>query len=73
MLNERGRRRAASPSLQNFLTATEIATLFLHRDQRILRFTPRVTGLFHVRMNERGRPVSDPTQRLGFKYIDENS
>jgi hypothetical protein len=54
MLNERGRRRAASLSLQNFLAATEIATLFLDRDQRILRFTPRVTGLFHVRMNEPG-------------------
>lgn len=54
-----------SSDLQNLLTATEIATLFLDRDLRILRFTPKVAELFNVRLQDRGRPISDLTHRLG--------
>jgi two-component system CheB/CheR fusion protein len=55
-----------SSDLQNLLTATEIATLFLDRELRILRFTPKVGHLFNMRMTDRGRPVSDITHRLGY-------
>lgn len=54
-----------SSDLQNLLTATEIATLFLDRDLRILRFTPKLSELFSIRVNDRGRPISDLTHRLG--------
>lgn len=50
--------------LQNLLVATDIATLFLDRELRILRFTPRVTELFNVRPTDSGRPISDLTHRL---------
>ncbi len=53
-----------SSDLQNLLSATEIATLFLDRDLRIMRFTPPLTELFHVRPTDRGRPLSDLTHRL---------
>ena len=49
---------------QNLLAATDIATLFLDRDLRILRFTPKVSELFNVRTTDRGRPLSDITHRL---------
>lgn len=55
--------------LQNLLAATDIATLFLDRDFRILRFTPRVAELFNVRVTDRGRPISDLTHRLGYKEL----
>jgi two-component system CheB/CheR fusion protein len=52
--------------LQNLLAATDIATLFLDRKLRILRFTPKVGLLFNVRMADLGRPVSDLTHCLGY-------
>ena len=57
-----------SSDLQNLLAATDIATLFLDRELRILRFTPRVAEFFNVRISDRGRPISDLTHRLG--YVD---
>jgi two-component system, chemotaxis family, CheB/CheR fusion protein len=51
--------------LQTLMSATEIATIFLDRELRILRFTPRVATLFHVRHSDRGRPMRDLTHRFG--------
>src|ERR1700709_977311 len=48
-----------SGDLQNLLTATDIATLFLDRHLRILRFTPKLGNLFNVRVTDRGRPIAD--------------
>lgn len=53
-----------SSDLQNLLTASDIATLFLDRELRILRFTPKLANLFNVRIQDRGRPISDLTHRL---------
>lgn len=58
-----------SNDLQNFLAATDIATLFLDRDLRILRFTPSVAALFNMRVTDRGRPISDLTNRLGYEQL----
>ena len=55
-----------SSDLTNLLSATDIATLFLDRELRILRFTPKLGELFNVRLSDRGRPISDLTSRLGY-------
>lgn len=55
-----------SSDLQNLLAATHIATLFLDRDLRILRFTPAIGELFNFRMADLGRTLSDFTHRLGY-------
>ena len=55
--------------LNNLLAATDIATLFLDRDLRIVRFTPQVTQLFNIRHTDRGRPLTDLTHRLGYKQL----
>jgi two-component system CheB/CheR fusion protein len=55
-----------SSDLQNLLSATDIATLFIDRGLRILRFTPKIGELFNVRVTDRGRPVSDITHRLSY-------
>jgi signal transduction histidine kinase len=58
-----------SSDLQNLLAATDIATLFLDRELRILRFTPKLGDLFNVRVTDRGRPISDLTHRLGYEGL----
>lgn len=58
-----------SSDLQNLMAATEIATLFLDRKLRILRFTPKIGELFNVRLTDRGRPLSDLTHRLGYDNL----
>lgn len=55
-----------SSDLHNLLASTDIATLFLDRELRILRFTPRLGELFSVRQTDRGRPISDLTNRIGY-------
>lgn len=62
-----------SSDLQNLLSATDIATLFLDRDLRILRFTPRLAELFNIRVTDRGRPISDLTHRLRYPQLDEDA
>jgi two-component system CheB/CheR fusion protein len=62
-----------SSDLQNLLAATEIATLFLDRELRIARFTPRVTHLFNVRQTDRGRPLADITHQLGYSELHEDA
>lgn len=69
-LNQENRHRVEelsqlSGDLTNLLSATDIATLFLDRELRIVRFTPRVGDLFNVRHTDRGRPLSDLTHHLG--------
>jgi two-component system, chemotaxis family, CheB/CheR fusion protein len=59
--------------LQNHLAATDIATLFLDRDLRINRFTPKIGNLFNVRMTDRGRPISNFTHRLGDNKLQEDA
>ncbi|MDW5377900.1 chemotaxis protein CheB [Halomonas sp. HP20-15] len=62
-----------SSDLQNLLTATDIATIFLDRELRILRFTPQVGTLFNIRTADRGRPLSDLTHRLGYDRLTDDA
>ena len=62
-----------SGDLQNLLAATDIATLFLDRQLRIMRFTPQASELFNVRLLDRGRPLSDLTHRLGYDDLQEDA
>ncbi|WP_181869966.1 chemotaxis protein CheB [Halomonas sp. DQ26W] len=62
-----------SNDLQNLLSATGIATIFLDAELRILRFTPQVGRLFNIRMADRGRPLSDLTHRLGYDQLNGDS
>lgn len=59
--------------LQNLLSATDIATLFLDRNLNIVRFTPLVAELFNIRHTDRGRPLSDLTHRLGSAKLQEDA
>jgi two-component system CheB/CheR fusion protein len=53
-----------SSDLQNMFAAADIATIFLDRSLRIVRFTPQTANLFNIRNSDRGRPLDDFNHRL---------
>jgi PAS domain S-box-containing protein len=69
-LDELGR---LNSDLQNLLTSTEIGTIFLDRQFRIKRFTPRAQDLFNLIPTDIGRPLSDITHRLEYEGLSEDA
>jgi len=55
---------AANNDLNNLLTSTNIATLFLDTQLRIRRFTPAATRLFSLIASDVGRPIGDIAQKF---------
>jgi two-component system CheB/CheR fusion protein len=53
-----------SADLEVLLESTGLATLFLDRDLKIVRFTPPLLELFHVMTSDKGRPLAELTHRL---------
>ena len=55
--------------LDNLLTSTEIATLFLDSEFRIRRFTPAARELFNLITTDVGRPISDLAPRVNDPHL----
>ena len=56
--------RRLTDDLNNLLSSSGIATLFLDRDLQIMRFTPSTRDLFNVVAKDVGRPFSDITGNI---------
>ena len=66
-LESRGRADELGPrsgDLRDLLESTGIATVFVDRELRIVRFTPQLPDLFNVRELDVGRPLADITHSL---------
>ncbi len=61
--------RRLSTDLERLLLSTDIGTLFLDRELRIVRYTPRIAALFHARPSDRGRPLRDLHHRLEYDEL----
>lgn len=61
-----------SNDLKYYLASTDIATLFLDKEQRILRYTPKINELFNVRPADQGRPITDQTHKLGYQELNSD-
>ncbi|NNM75183.1 CheR family methyltransferase [Enterovirga aerilata] len=48
----------ATSDLKNFLESTQIATIFLDNDLKVMNFTPTVTQVFHLVETDIGRPIA---------------
>ena len=62
-----------SSDLQSLMAATQIPILFLDRELRILRFTPQLSEIFHVRMTDRGRPVSELKTTIDYDELHDDA
>ncbi|MBI5277226.1 MAG: PAS domain S-box protein [Burkholderiales bacterium] len=56
----------ANSDLQNLMDATAIATIFLDRDLRIMRYTPAAVDLFNLIPGDIGRPLTDMANQVDY-------
>jgi two-component system CheB/CheR fusion protein len=63
----------ANSDLENLMASTDIATLFLDRDLRIQRITPRVRDLFNVTDGDRGRPIGHFTAKVDYDDLEADA
>jgi two-component system CheB/CheR fusion protein len=63
----------AHDDLQNFLVASEIATVFVDRGLCIQRFTPRAAGIFNLIPTDVTRPLFDITHRLEYPQMEADA
>ncbi|RYZ13388.1 MAG: PAS domain S-box protein [Comamonadaceae bacterium] len=59
--------------LQNLITSSEIATIFVDRDMRIKRFTPHASNLFSLIASDLGRSLFDITTRLDYPGLADDT
>jgi two-component system CheB/CheR fusion protein len=55
--------------LQNLIASTDIATIFLDRNLRIKRFTPRAQELFNIKPKDLGRVLAHFTHQLEYENL----
>lgn len=55
--------------LQNLITSTDIATVFVDRGMRIKRFTPRAASIFNMIVSDTGRSLLDITNQLDYPEL----
>lgn len=59
----------ASSDLKNFLESTQIATVFLDNDLRVMTFTPAITQVLHLVETDAGRPISQIKARVPIEEL----
>jgi len=63
----------ANDDLVNLIASTDIATVFVDRQMRIKRFTPRASELFSLIASDVGRSLLDITHRLDYDQLEEDA
>lgn len=59
----------ANSDLQNFMSSTDIATIFLDRSLQIKRYTPSAQQLFNITSVDIGRPLDHFTHHLAYENL----
>ncbi len=62
----------ATSDLTNFLESTQIATVFLDNELKVMNFTPAVTNVFHLVETDIGRPIAHIKARIGIEELFED-
>ncbi|HZE91136.1 MAG TPA: chemotaxis protein CheB, partial [Rhizobacter sp.] len=58
--------------LRNLISSTDMAIVFLDRNLRVKRFTPRAAQLFNLIDGDVGRPLLDITHRLDYPQLADD-
>ncbi|MBZ6075616.1 CheR family methyltransferase [Microvirga puerhi] len=58
--------------LKNFFESTQIATIFLDNDFRVMSFTPAVTEIFHLVETDIGRPITHIKSRIIYEELHDD-
>lgn len=59
----------ATSDLKNFLESTQIATIFLDNDLRVMNFTPAITQVLHLVETDMGRPIAHIKARIPIEEL----
>ncbi len=59
--------------LQNLISSSGIATIFVDRDMRIKRFTPAATRVFNIIAGDVGRSLLDITHKLDYAGLADDA
>src|SRR5207248_10863402 len=59
----------ATSDLRNFLESTQIATVFLGNDLRVMNFTPAITQVLHLVETDTGRPIAHIKARIPIEEL----
>ncbi|MGJ4944818.1 CheR family methyltransferase [Bradyrhizobium sp. HKCCYLS1011] len=59
----------ATSDLKNFLESTQIATVFLDNDMRVMNFTPAITQVLHLVETDIGRPIAHIKARIPIEEL----
>jgi two-component system CheB/CheR fusion protein len=59
----------ATSDLKNFLESTQIATVFLDNDLRVMNFTPAITQVLHLVETDVGRPIAHIKPRIPIEEL----
>jgi two-component system CheB/CheR fusion protein len=60
---------SANSDLNNLMASTDIGTVFLDRELRIVRFTPSAQSIFNLLPADLGRPLADITHKLHYDNL----
>jgi two-component system CheB/CheR fusion protein len=63
----------ANSDMQNLMDATAIATVFLDRELRIMRYTPAAVVLFNLIPGDLGRPLTDMATQLEYPELGDDA
>jgi two-component system CheB/CheR fusion protein len=62
----------ATSDLKNFIESTQIPTVFLDNEMRVMNFTPAVSEVFHLVESDMGRPIAHIKSRIPLDELQED-
>jgi len=63
----------ANDDLQNLISSSDIATIFVDHSMRVKWFTPKATTLFSLIPEDRNRPLTDITHQLDYPAMIDDA
>jgi two-component system CheB/CheR fusion protein len=63
----------ATSDLKNFLESTQIATVFLDVELRVMNFTPAISDVFHLVEGDIGRPLAHIKSRIPLEDLQQDA